>query len=63
MGRCVYFQWTQFVLELGTFENNKLDTYPLPRINASLEYYKIIKTYEHSQFLQAINNIEKYSIQ
>ena len=33
--------------------------YPLPRINASLEHYKIIKTNTHSQFLQAINNIDK----
>ena len=40
-------------------ENNKLDTYPLPRINASLEHYKLIKTNTHSQFLQAINNIDK----
>ena len=40
-------------------ENNKLDTYPFPRINASLEHYKLIKTNTHSQFLQAINNIDK----
>ena len=41
-------------------ENNKLDTYPLSKINSSLEYYKLIKyTNEGSKFLQAINNTEK----
>ena len=50
---------TKHIELIDYIENSKLDTYPLPRINASLEYYKIIKTYEHSQFLQAINNIEK----
>ena len=50
---------TRHIELIDYIENSKLDTYPLPRINASLEYYKIIKTNTHSQFLQAINNIDK----
>ena len=50
---------TKYIELIDYIENSKLDNYPLPRINASLEHYKIIKTYSSSQFLQAINNIEK----
>ena len=50
---------TKHIELIDYIENNKLESYPLPRINASLDYYKIIKIYNHSQFLQAINNIEK----
>ena len=50
---------TKHIELIDYIENNKIDTYPLSRINESLEYYKLIKVKECSKFLQAINNIEK----
>ena len=51
---------TKYIELIDYIENNKLDTYPLSKINSSLEYYKLIKyTNEGSKFLQAINNTEK----
>lgn len=50
---------TKHIELIDYIENNKIDTYPLSRINESLEYYKLIKIKECSKFLQAINNTEK----
>ena len=50
---------TKHIELIDYIENNKLDTYPLSRINESLEYYKLIKIKDCSKFLQAINNTEK----
>jgi hypothetical protein len=38
-------------------ENSKLELYPYPRILASLEYYKLIKTSDSGKFMLIINNI------
>ena len=53
---------TKYIELIDYIENSNLDTYSLSRINASLEYYKIIKHTETSQFLQAIKNIEKLQV-
>ena len=53
---------TKHIELIDYIENNKLDSYSLSKINASLEYYKLIKqthTNENSKFLQAIYNIDK----
>jgi len=52
---------TKHIELIDYIENSNLDTYSLTRINASLDYYKLLKNnhinYETSQFLQAIYNI------
>ena len=52
---------TKHIELIDYIENSNLDTYSLSRINASLDYYKLLKNkhihYETSQFLQAIYNI------
>jgi len=50
---------TKHIELIDYIENNNLDTYSLSRINASLDYYKLLnnKNTETSQFLQAIYNI------
>lgn len=58
---------TKHIELIDYIENSNLDTYSLSRINASLDYYKILnytknKTTETSQFLQAIYNIANLNI-
>ena len=50
---------TKHIELIDYIENSNLDTYSLSRINASLDYYKLLnnKNTETSQFLQAIYNI------
>ena len=50
---------TKHIELIDYIENSILDTYSLSRINASLDYYKLLnnKNTETSQFLQAIYNI------
>ena len=52
---------TKHIELIDYIENSNIDTYSLSKINASLDYYKIlkIKNNEGSQFLQAIYNIAK----
>ena len=53
---------TKYIELIDYIGNSNLDTYSFSRINASLEYYRIIKHIETSQFLQAIKNIEKLQV-
>lgn len=52
---------TKHIELIDYIENSNLDSYSLTRINASLDYYKLLnsKNIETSQFLQAIYNIVK----
>jgi hypothetical protein len=40
-------------------ENNKLDSYPIARLSASLDFYKLVKKSESFKFAQTIDNIAK----
>jgi hypothetical protein len=55
---------TKHIELIDYIENSNLETYSLSRINASLDYYKLlkIKHTENSQFLQAIYNIANLNI-